>query len=127
MCDHGCQIFTTLDNQPPRRFEDESNQKQELTLETILVHNEIMIVLVSIPPCPKVFRKYCVKNKCPNNTELILVSDCFHLQNFSGADCMGVQKTNVQIIKRKYICILLCKPLVINVSTFFNRGHTYAT
>jgi hypothetical protein len=33
----------------------------------LLVHNEIMIVLVSIPPCPKVFRKYCVKKKCPNN------------------------------------------------------------
>jgi hypothetical protein len=32
-----------------------------------------MIVLVSIPPCPKVFRKYCVKKK------------------------------NVQIINRKYI------------------------
>jgi hypothetical protein len=32
----------------------------------LLVHNEIMIVLVSIPPCPKVFRKYCVKKKCTN-------------------------------------------------------------
>ena len=27
----------------------------------LLVHNEIMIVLVSIPPCPRVFRKYSVK------------------------------------------------------------------
>ena len=37
----------------------------------LLAHNEIMIVLVSIPPCPKVFRKYCVKKKCPNNKKEI--------------------------------------------------------
>ena len=30
-----------------------------------------MIVLVSIPPCPKVFRKYWVKKKFPNNKQEI--------------------------------------------------------
>jgi hypothetical protein len=30
-----------------------------------------MIVLVSIPSCPKVFRKYYVKKKCPYNKKEI--------------------------------------------------------
>ena len=41
----------------------------------LLVHNEIMIVLVSIPPFPKVFRKYCVKKKCPNDKRKYIMTN----------------------------------------------------
>jgi hypothetical protein len=35
-----------------------------------------MIVLVSIPPCPKVFRKYGVKKKCPNKKIKLVSAKC---------------------------------------------------
>jgi hypothetical protein len=40
-----------------------------------------MIVLVSIPPCPKVFRKYCVKKKCSNNKKEIYDDKYRHTRN----------------------------------------------